>query len=73
MTLMLRDGSALHISTQEYYTPLGNSLAGVGLTPDQIILLSEEKREEFTYGLLERDEDDQLIAAREAVHEKKGN
>ena len=73
VTLMLRDGSALHISTQEYYTPLGNSLAGVGLTPDQIILLSEEKREEFTYGLLERDEDDQLIAAREAVHEKKGN
>ena len=73
VTLMLRDGSALHISTQEYYTPLGNSLAGVGLTPDQIILLSEEKREEFTYGLLERDKDDQLIAAREAVHEKKGN
>ena len=73
VTLMLRDGSALHISTQEYYTPLGNSLAGVGLTPDQIILLSEEKREEFTYGLLERDEDDQLMAAREAVHEKKGN
>lgn len=73
VTLMLRDGSALHISTQEYYTPLGNSLAGVGLTPDQIILLSEEKREEFTYDLLERDEDDQLMAAREAVHEKKGN
>ena len=73
VTLMLRDGSALHISTQEYYTPLGNSLAGVGLTPDQIILLSEEKREEFTYGLLERDEDDQLMAAVEAVHEKKGN
>lgn len=73
VTLQLRDGSAVHISTQEYYTPLGNSLAGVGLTPDQTVLLSEEKREEFSYGLLEQDEDDQLTAARKAVQEKIGN
>lgn len=73
VTLQLRDGSALHISIQEYYTPLGNSLAGVGLTPDQTVLLSEEKREEFSYGLLKQDEDDQLMEARKAVQEKIGN
>ena len=73
VTLQLRDGSTLHISTQEYYTPLGNSLAGVGLTPDQTVLLSEEKREEFSYGLLKQDEDDQLMEARKAVQEKIGN
>jgi carboxyl-terminal processing protease len=30
----LPDGSALLLSTLEYFTPKGNSLAGVGLTPD---------------------------------------
>ena len=30
----LQDGSALHLSDQEYFTPLGKSLIGTGVTPD---------------------------------------
>lgn len=73
VTLMLRDGSAIHISTQEYFTPKGRSLAGVGIAPDQSVQLSEDKRERLAYGILEHNEDDQLEAARKAVQGKIGN
>ena len=71
--LRLRDGSALHLSTQEYFTPKGNSLAGVGLMPDQQVELNQDKRETFNSGMLEHEEDDQLEAARRSVREKMGN
>lgn len=73
VTLLLQDGSALHISTEEYTTPKGNSLAGVGLSPDRIVLLSDEKREKLSYGILEHEDDDQLKEARKAVLGKMGN
>ena len=31
---VLSDGSALHLSDQEYFTPQGKSLIGTGVTPD---------------------------------------
>ena len=40
----LSDGSGLYLSTSEYFTSKGASLAGVGLTPDVEIVLSEEER-----------------------------
>ena len=67
VTLTLNDGSALHISTQEYFTPQGKSLAGVGLTPDQTVELSQDLREKLAYGVLDHEEDTQLEAARRAV------
>ncbi len=73
VTLMLSDGSALHLSTVEYFTPQGNSLAGVGLTPDLETGLAEGLRQELEYGTLEHDADTQLAAAREALLAKMGN
>ena len=73
VTLQLRDGSALHISTQEYFTPQGKSLAGVGLMPDQLVEMSQDKREKLSYGILEPEEDDQLEAARRTLRERMGN
>ena len=63
VTLMLSDGSAIHLSTIEYFTPLGNSLAGVGLTPDLEVEMDLEKRQDLAYGLLPHEEDPQLEAA----------
>ena len=40
----LSDGSGLYLSTSEYFTSKGVSLAGVGLTPDVEIVLSEDER-----------------------------
>ena len=73
VTQMLRDGSALHISTLEYVTPKGKSLAGVGLTPDQTVELSQEKREKLSYEMLAYADDDQLEAARRSLRGKIGN
>ena len=63
VTMMLSDGSALHLSTIEYFTPQGNSLAGVGLAPDVEVEMSLEKRQDLAYGLLNHEEDPQLEAA----------
>ena len=73
VTLQLRDGSAIHLSTQEYFTPRGKSLAGIGLTPDLTVELSREKREKLSYGVLAHEEDEQLLAAGQIVLEKLGN
>ncbi len=60
-TFELSDGGCLNLSTNCYYTPNGESLIGVGVTPDVSVSLSEEKTERFY--ALEDDEDDQLQAA----------
>jgi carboxyl-terminal processing protease len=40
----LPDGSGLYLSTSEYFTSKGASLAGVGLMPDTEIILSAAER-----------------------------
>lgn len=40
-TIPLDDGSALYLSTRAYYTPNGNSLAGVGVAPDFEVSLQD--------------------------------
>ena len=64
---MLSDGSAIHISAKEYYTPNGVSLAGVGITPDIELPLDDELWYELYYDVLEAENDTQLQAALEAV------
>ena len=46
-TYMLGDGSAVALSIGEYFTPKGENLAGVGITPDVIVHVEEEVASEF--------------------------
>jgi carboxyl-terminal processing protease len=62
-TFRLSDGSAMAISTGRYCTPNGVSLAGVGITPDVVVELTEEQDYLLYYGQLDHAEDDQLQAA----------
>lgn len=63
----LSDGSAVNVSTGKYYTPDGDSLAGVGITPDNVIEISDEEYIEIYLGKMEHEDDVQLQAAIEAV------
>lgn len=62
-TIGLSDGSAIHVSIEEYFTPNGASLAGVGLTPDIELPLTDEEFELLYYDLLPPEDDPQLRAA----------
>ena len=67
-TMPLSDGSALNISTYRYYTPKGNSLTDVGVTPDIEVSLSPEALYNF-YSLTD-EEDTQLQKAIEVLMPK---
>lgn len=60
------DGSGVKFSTQEYYTPSGDSIHGVGITPDIVIEIPEEAYED---GYIDEDEDVQLQKAIEVLSE----
>ncbi len=60
----LGDGTAIKLTTSHYYTPSGFDLHGVGLEPDVEIELNEELR---TQAVVEKSEDNQLLAAIEAL------
>lgn len=61
----LSDGSVMILSTMEYYTPAGETLHKIGVTPDRKVLMSPDQ----LYELLElgKGEDLQLNAAVETV------
>jgi carboxyl-terminal processing protease len=40
----LSDASRLHVTVAKWFTPLGNAIDGIGLTPDVEALISEEDR-----------------------------
>lgn len=65
----LSDGSAVWLSAGKYYTPNGNSLAGVGVEPDIPVELDTEQFYELYLGRLPQEEDPQIQAALEAVLE----
>ena len=65
-TLDLRDGTALKLTTANYYTPNGNNIHGVGITPDVEIDLPEELKTEVTLSL---EEDVQLQKAIEVLQQ----
>ena len=62
-TFALTDGSAVTLSIGKYYTPKGKSLAGVGLTPDVEVILTEEESARLLSGQLPVEEDPQIQAA----------
>ena len=66
-TFTLQDGSAVGLSVGKYYTPKGENLAGVGITPDIVVDVEEEMFLDIYYGRLEPMEDPQVKAALEAL------
>lgn len=62
-TFRLSDGSAVAVSTGHYQTPNGVTLDGIGVTPDQVIELSDEDYIALYYEQLEKADDAQLQTA----------
>ena len=69
-TYRLSDGSAVGLSIGKYYTPKGESLAGVGVTPDITVEVDEETYANIYFDMLEPMEDPQILAAIEALKDK---
>jgi len=68
VNIVLRDGSAVHISTNSYLTPKRVDLSEKGgLAPDVSVSLSKEEEAKLVSGLLEHDKDPQLIAALDEI------
>lgn len=67
-TVMLSDGSSVHLSVISYYTPKGVNLAGVGTTPDHEISLSDEDM--YNFYSLTPEQDAQLAKACEVLAAK---
>lgn len=63
----LNDGSAVSISIGEYFTPKGENLANVGVTPDIIVEVDEDTFMAIYAGTLDPMEDPQILAALEAL------
>ena len=63
----LSDGSAVGLSVGKYTTPNGVSLAGVGITPDVPVEVSEELFWDIYYGNVEWKDDPQVLAAVEVL------
>lgn len=70
-TFALKDGSAVTLSIGKYYTPKGKSLAGVGLTPDVEVILTEQENALLRAGQLPVEEDPQLQAAIQTLNPEK--
>ena len=62
----LRDGTALKITTAKYYTPNGNNIHGIGITPDVEIDLPEELKTQID---ISYEEDVQLQKAIEVLQQ----
>jgi len=66
-TFKLNDGSAVGLSTGKYFTPLGESLEGVGITPDVVVEVDAETEAAIYYGTIDSADDPQIQAAVEAL------
>ena len=64
---LLSDGSAVNLSVGKYYTPKGQNLANIGLTPDVVVEVDEDTYADLYYGYLEPAEDPQIQAALEVL------
>ena len=62
-TYALKDGSAVNLSIGKYYTPKGNSLAGVGIQPDVEEIVDAETAAAISAGTLEPSQHPQIQAA----------
>lgn len=68
--IVLGDGSAIHLSTYEYILPSGEKFNSVGVSPNFVSELSDEKKEIFSS--LTDEEDDQLQFALTKLREQIG-
>ena len=68
VTYQLPDGSAVGLSIGKYYTPKGESLAEVGVTPDNVVPVKEELAAQISAGLIDPAEDPQVQTAVEALN-----
>ena len=62
--LTFKDGSALKVTTHEYYTPNRNKIHGVGIEPDEVVELPKTVVSPL---YVERDQDTQLQRAIEIL------
>ena len=69
-THYLQDGSAVNLSVGKYFTPKGENLEGVGLTPDVEVTVDPETAGKIVSQLIEPGDDPQLQAAIRALEEK---
>lgn len=63
----LNDGSAVNISIGEYFTPKGNNLADIGITPGVAVDVDEKTFYAIYAGTLDPMEDPQIVAALEVL------
>ena len=61
----LSDNSAIKVTVSRYFTPNGSSINGVGITPDYVVELDEEKVHQIAS--LELEDDAQLLKAIEVM------
>ena len=66
-TIRLQDGSAVGLSVGKYTTPNGKNLAGVGITPDVPVEVTEDEDFAIYAGILDPAEDPQIQAAVKAL------
>lgn len=62
--LKLTDGSALKLTTEEYFTPNHNKINGIGIEPDEIVELPEEVQTSYN---IPKEKDTQLKKAIELL------
>lgn len=62
----LSDGTAVKLTVSKYYTPKGNNIHEIGITPDVEVELNEEVANEVT---IPEDQDNQLQKAIEILSE----
>ena len=68
--LDLKDGTALKVTSARYYTPSGECIQGIGITPDMVIELNEEQQKKYDNGKLDYYEDPQMLKAIETIKSK---
>lgn len=66
-TIHLNDGSAVALSIGKYFTPKGENLADIGITPNKVVDVDDETFWKIYYGTLPKEEDPQIQAALELL------
>jgi carboxyl-terminal processing protease len=66
--MQLKDGSAVNLSIGEYFTPNGNNLADIGITPDVAVAVDDDTFYAIYAGTLDPMEDPQIRAALEILN-----
>lgn len=61
--MQLTDGSCVNLSIGKYFTPNGESLIDVGITPDIEIVMTDEEYNYLAVGMLPVEEDPHIAAA----------